>query len=74
MAGPRCFLYSADAPGGRVFEGEDAITSALKDGWVESPALVGQKAPAPKPAAKKKAKKKATKKAGGKVKATSDSK
>ncbi len=49
---PRCMLYSPEAPGGRIFEGEEAIEAAQADGWVDSPGDVGEET---KPAAKKKA-------------------
>jgi hypothetical protein len=52
-------LYSSDCPGGRIFEGDDAIAAAVEDGWKDSPAVaVAKKAPAKKKAsggAKKKA-------------------
>ena len=56
----RCMLYSPDAPKGQIFTGDEAIASALEDGWVDSPGAVGEapaekpKAPAKKKAAKKK--------------------
>lgn len=60
MSEKRCFLYSADCPEGRIFEGDDAIAAALEDGWQDSPAAKAEpkKAPAKKKAAKKVAPKK----------------
>lgn len=64
MTQKRCFLYSSDCPGGRIFEGDDAIAAAYEDGWKDSPADAVAETPAPaKPAASKK--KAAKKKASG---------
>jgi len=46
----RCYLFSPDCPGGRIFEGEEAIAAALDDGWVDSPGALEAE---PKPAKKK---------------------
>lgn len=37
MSEPRCYLYSSDCPQGKIFQGEDAIAKALKDGWKDTP-------------------------------------
>lgn len=42
MAFGRTWLYSKDAPKGKIFDDEDEFKKALKDGWVEAPWLVGQ--------------------------------
>lgn len=61
MSQKRCFLYSSDCPGGKIFEGDDAIAAAVEDGWKDSPAdAVAKKKPA---AAKNKASGGAKKKA-----------
>jgi hypothetical protein len=60
MSQSRCFLYSSDCPGGKIFEGDDAIAAAKKSGWKDSPAKAVKKAAAKKKAsggAKKKASK-----------------
>jgi hypothetical protein len=57
----RCYLYSSDCPGGRIFEGADAIADAQENGWKDSPDAVAEpetKAPAKKKASKKVAPKK----------------
>ncbi len=36
----RCYLYSSDAPAGRIFVGADAIADAKKDGWKDAPGKV----------------------------------
>ena len=54
----RCWLYSPDCPAGKVFVGDDAIAAATKDGWVDSPDKVTEKA--------------SNSKSGGKSKATND--
>lgn len=41
--GQRTYLYHADAPQGRVFEGA-AANQALADGWVDSPAKLDENA------------------------------
>lgn len=33
----RCFLYSSDCPGGKIFTGDTAIAAASKDGWKDAP-------------------------------------
>ena len=48
----RCFLYSDDCPGGKIFKGADAIAAAAEDGWRDTP-----EAPAKAPAADGKGKK-----------------
>ena len=68
MSQKRCFLYSSDCPGGRIFEGDDAIAAAYDDGWKDSPADVAVETPAAPAASKKKAKKKAS--GGAKKKAS----
>jgi len=42
----REYLYRSDCPKGEVFEGEEAIAAAVEDGWVDSPAGLGE-TPAP---------------------------
>lgn len=51
----RAWMYSADAPAGQIFTGQDAIEQAAADGWVDSPGAVTAAA-APKKAAKAKTK------------------
>jgi hypothetical protein len=59
----RAYRYSPDCPGGRIFEGADAIAAAEKDGWVDSPGAVEVAGPTPAASKKKASKKKvATKK------------
>lgn len=41
------WLYSAEEPTGKVFEGADYV-SKVKAGWVDSPALIGQEPAQPK--------------------------
>lgn len=41
------WLYSAEVPAGKVFEGSDYVAKAAA-GWVDSPALIGHE-PEPKP-------------------------
>lgn len=36
----RCWMYSSDAPEGRIFKGADAIAAAKKDGWKDHPSKV----------------------------------
>ena len=55
MTQRRAFRYSPDCPEGRIFVGDDAISAADDDGWVDSPGAVAKAKPA---AAKKKASKK----------------
>jgi hypothetical protein len=52
-------LYSSDCPGGKIFEGDDAIAAAKKSGWKDSPAKAVKKKAASKASggAKKKASK-----------------
>ena len=40
----RCCLYSPDAPKGQIFVGAEAIEAAQKDGWVDAPDKVKEKA------------------------------
>ena len=42
MAFGRTFLYHSTAPKGIIFDKEDEYLTALKDGWVEAPWLVGE--------------------------------
>ena len=44
----RWFLYRSDCPKGEIFEGQEAIDAALKDGWVDSPVGLGE-TPEPAP-------------------------
>ena len=37
----RCFLYSSDCPGGKIFVGDTAIAAAAKDGWKDEPPAAG---------------------------------
>ncbi len=67
MNQPRCYLYSPDCPGGRIFEGADAIAEAKENGWVDSPDAVAEAEPAPTTPAT--TKKKASKKVAAKKKA-----
>ena len=60
----RCFLFSPEAPGGRLFVGAEAIAAAESEGWVDSPAELKSEAESSGGAkAKKKAKKKVTRRA-----------
>ncbi len=74
MNQPRCYLYSPDCPGGRIFEGADAIADAQENGWVDSPDAVVDEPEAESPAtpAKAPAKKKASKKVAPKKVAAGD--
>lgn len=44
MTDRRQWLYHADCPQGRIFEG-DAIAQAVKEGWLDSPAKIGALGP-----------------------------
>lgn len=39
----RMFLYSQEAPGGKLFEGEGQVRAALESGWVDHPGKVKRK-------------------------------
>lgn len=43
----RIFLYSKEAPHGRIFTDQAEFAKALSDGWVDAPWLVGVTTPQP---------------------------
>ena len=45
------WLYSSDCPAGRIFDTDEAIAAAVKDGWVDTPAKLTEAKASGKPGA-----------------------